>query len=285
MCSRWVYRACDAALTAGLEHGRLQVLRTRRSNYEYVQLVVALATRIFPVLVARARNRLYRLDNLPIAAREVELLNFGTACTVLRLRHTGPSGTGPPLVLKTFRKSIGKRLEPSLRHAARLRASYDAIAAWYSDCSVVVPTRFLILHGPVVGRSVVCCVQPYIQGGEHDFFELASKDGDLPQPLRENAALRDQFRRFAERTLEMADTDRRCIDLMGSNNLLLAMGTDGPHLQLIDFGMHDFALLAVKAPHRLSRVHERLLLLKRLHEQVLLESLVVAAPASGAENW
>jgi hypothetical protein len=272
--SRFVFKAFDAVLTAGLKRTSPSAVSwTPRSNYRRAQATMEVVQTLFPGAAALAGERLFRPQRLPFAHHEVELLSLGTACTVFLLRPTEPNGTSPPMVLKVFRKMMGRRPEVVLNHVRALRARYEMIAAWYSDCSLVVPTHFMVLHGPLLGRPVAACVQPYLETERRDFFTVALDDR-LPGRIRESESLRRQFRTFVGSTFRILSAERLSVDLVGSDNLLLSHGQGEPRLQLLDFGVHDHSALRAKAPQRLAVAEERLARLRRIYEQVFDEPVL-----------
>jgi hypothetical protein len=278
--SRYMLRTCDAVLTAALPgHLAGEGGDRSRSNYEHIRAAIGAASRLSPAAIQRLRGALMTSLFLPFLDGEAELLGFGSAATVFLLRPA-ESGTGAPaLVLKVFRKTLGRRVDHAVELVSGIRARHDAVAADYHDCSLVVPAHFVVLHGPVLGRAAGACIQPYVEGEKRDFVALLG-DERLPGLIRDSAPLRSQFRTFAERTLGLAAREHRCIDLVGGGNLFLVEGRGAPRLQLIDSGLHDFRLLQHKSPWLLGRARERLTQLGRLYEQVFGETAGDTIPHS-----
>lgn len=155
-----------------------------------------------------------------------------------------------------------------MRQAEDFRDRYEMVARWYADSSLVVPTSFVILRGPLLGLPAVACLQPRIAGELADFFAHHS-DRQLVNLLRLHPALQAQFCNFVTRTLSVAREQSMCVDLVGRDNLLLVATRDGMRLQLIDFGVFNLHRLQMNAPALYSEAGERLARLARLHAHLV----------------
>jgi len=277
--SRFILRAFDAVLTARPLHTPGGIALPRRgSNYGRVHLAVRLTNLAVPTAVTWAKGRLHQPQHLPFADRATDVLSFGAGSTVYLVgqRRTDPAGAD--LVLKVYRKSLGRTSRTLLQQARALRDNYRLICSWYAGSGVTVPTDVLIVQGPLLGHPVVACVQPYIGGEKHDFFELA-RAGALATLLREHAALLAQFQRFVERTVDVLEAEDRCVDLISRNNLLVVRRGDDVTLQLIDYGVLDLRAQRAKSPERAAAALASIACLRRLYEETFDYADPVGGPA------
>ena len=267
--SRFVYRAADAAMTSRLPRDRVMAVpRGRSSNYERMQDVVASAGTRMPRLMELVSRWMERHEDLPLKVSHVELLSFGTGSTVFLLHCPQPTGGVSAMVLKILRRSLGRRIHVLAQQAEEFRDRYEMVARWYGDSSLVVPTSFLILRGPLLGLPAVACLQPMIGGELADFFAHHS-DAELVSLLRLHPPLQAQFCNFVRRTLSVVDEQSMCVDFVGRDNLLLVATRDGIRLQLIDFGVFNLHRLQMNSPALYSEAGERIARLSRLYRQVV----------------
>lgn len=266
--SRFVYRAADAAMTSRLPRIPIAAVpRVRTSNYERMQDVVASASTRMPRLMGLVSRWMERHEDLPLKVSHVELLSFGAGATVFVLQCPQPASGESAMVLKILRRSLGHRTHILARQAEEFRDRYEMVARWYADSSLIVPTSFVILRGPLLGLPAVACLQPLIAGELTDFFEHHS-DGQLVKLIRLHPALQAQFCNFVRRTLAIVQEQALCVDFVGRDNLLLVATRDGMRLQLIDFGVFNLHRLQMNSPALYSEAGERLARLARLHAQL-----------------
>jgi hypothetical protein len=220
-----------------------------------------------PGLTGCIQAALFDSRNLPLSGeRELTLLNFGTGTTVFLASSRDRTGR---LVLKVYRYSLGRRLPTLLKQAAQQRAAYRTLCRWYAGCSVVLPTAFLVLHGPLLRIPALACVQPYVDENHAcDVFSGLPEHALLEQ-LRRHEPLRRQFVVFVERTLHAARTEHASADLVGRNNLVLSGEGERLRLQLLDVYVHDFATRRARSPHNLAEIESRLVYLRRIRDAVL----------------
>ncbi len=235
--SRFLYRSLDAVVTAPLRPPRRftahlrSVLNVRSSNYDRVGSLVNMVDAIIPGTARRAGSIICRPVKLPFPADRIEPLAFGSGATVFLIQDGDRRR-----VLKIYRKSLGAGPQRLASLIEMYRAKYETIRSWYDGVTELVwPAEFMTLPGPVLGRPAIACVQDYIDGEMTDFFEGFS-NGDLATVLRSSETLRRQFLHFAERTLDVARSQRRCPDFLGLNNLTIVGDGHGRRLRLIDYG-------------------------------------------------
>lgn len=242
--SRFVYKPLDALLTAGLRPKRsaasdlLCIGRIRSANYEKVASAANLIDAVLPGTARRILSYLLRPARLPVTATRVHLLGFGSGATVFLLDV--PAEQPASIVLKVYRRSLGKRLAALIEQAEALRGKHKMLSAWYARCDVVVPVWYTIVHGPLLGLPGVACFQPYIDGEKLDIFEDVSDD-DLIKLIKEDELLRKAFADFVRRTIELMESKGLCPDLTGRGNLLLFEKEGRRGLRLIDYGIFDLA--------------------------------------------
>ena len=267
--TRVLYKALDAVLTAPLRprKGGLKRLRAifgpRSPHAERVAELVSCIDSMAPGAGRRMSRCLLRPGLLPFRVEKLKLLASGAGSTVFLVETEGRR-----IVVKAYRRTLGKRRESLLELGAVYRKKFETVSTAYaSSCegphAVVLPARFLILHAPLLRLSAVACVQSYLDGEKRDFFEDFD-DGELLRLLKENQELRDQFIRFAERTLDLARPRGICVDLLGAQNLILVRERDSWTLKLIDDGLFDVAALEKDAPAVFARLSARLARLEGL---------------------
>ncbi len=231
--SRLLYRSLDAALTAELRPRRrlldslLRVAGPRTPNYERIGTLVKLTA--VPLTGERMRGLLLRPKRLPVREPRVSLLGFGSGVTVFRV-----DGNGKARVLKVYRRTLGRDRSGLWQVARRYRARYRQLSSWFG--SLVLPAEFLVLHGPLLARPAVACLQECLQGELVD--PLALPEDELLRRLEAAPALQQQFETFARSCLEL-HARHVFPDLLGRGNVLLVEGERGPCLRLIDYGIFD----------------------------------------------
>gem|GEM_PF-753492 len=273
--TRYVFRLFDAVMTAPGSLRRPDIKGATPSvndmgNHRRVQTIVTFAMKVAPYQVGHAVKQLYRISNLPFIHGEVELLGYGSGSTVFLLQPARNAPSNTPLVLKVYRKSVGRDISFNLKLAHDLRAKSEMVAAWYDDASLGGMPRFVILNGPLLGRSAVAYLQTYIGPEKQDLFNPRVQ-ADLPRLLREDDLLRAQVSIFVRRTFEMISAHHLCVDIVGTGNLVIIKSEGSFELILIDHGLLDLRKLAAEAPDQLAIAHERLLRLKELLQEVSCE--------------
>ena len=264
--TKFLYKSLDAVLTArmrpqkGVWENLKGVLGVGHSRYDRVGSVVGLFDSLQPGFAQRASQRLVHTPNVPFTSPSLDLLGCGSGATVFLL--TGDC----PVVLKVYRRTIGRRYAALLRLANEFRTKYETVASWYSEGpELVAQASFVVFHGPLLGMPAVACVQRYIDGERRDFFEGFS-DRQLLDLMDQNNDLREQFVHFARVTLDRYEREGRCCDFLGNENLLLVGSDDCRRIRLIDYG-----ILRVSYLKKITRVR---LVDRFLRMQSLLESVV-----------
>jgi hypothetical protein len=268
--SRYVWKSLDALLTAPLGQSNsgqhvvsLQDAGSR--SYRRAQQIMNALTRLLPRTVAYYRRQLFDPGLLPFAADRVALLSFGSGVTVFLVQAA--SERQEPRVLKVYRKSLGRRLDGLRTMVQERRATYDRLASWYDDCSVLLPTQFLLLHGPLRSGAVVACVQPFVEGQHTDVFHDVP-ERTLLELFAKHPRLEAQFRLFVERTLGAVEREGACVDIVGRNNLVITGNGEQCRLVLLDNGFYDFQRKAIRSPAALAELRQRLAYLQRIYEQL-----------------
>ncbi len=252
--ARPLYKALDALMTAPLRprlafSGNLRrLLQPRLSQYERLSTLANLLDGLAPGLARRLSAALYRPHLLPFAARGLRLFSYGSGSTVFLLE-----GGERRLILKVYRRSLGKNGAQLGALARHFRLKYESVAGWYRGPHALVPdTAYLILQGPLLGRPAVAALQAYIPGEKKDFFRDFTDDELLA--LLEGEAFRARFLFFARRTLEVYRESGRCFDFVGRDNLMVVQGEQGPRLAVIDFGIFEREALRRTSPETLAQV-------------------------------
>lgn len=280
--SRLFYRSLDAAMTASLRPRRglgpnlRTLLSPRSSNYDRVGSLVNTLDGIVPGTARWVTRRIYRPIRPPFPADRIELLAFGSGSTAFRA-HTQ---TGDKVV-KFYRKSLGvgaRRLPEVVR---TFREKYETVSGWYeSTPGLVWPAEFSVLDGPILGRPALACVQDYVAGEMRDFFLDFSED-ELADTMSRSDGLREEFLAFARRTMAVYESEHRCADFIGHNNLTVVGGGDRPRLHLIDYGIFDFDSTASRVRRNRARLKTYLERICVLANRFLPASQQLEAPSTG----
>jgi hypothetical protein len=267
--SRFVYKAMDAALTSDLgapfREGGTEAVPAEAGSpaFRRARRLANFLTSVLPQPLTSYLEKGFDPSRLPFRADRVELLGFGSGSTVYLVRF-GRASEVEPLVLKIWRKSLGLNLGELQRQADARRHAYRTIARWYSGSDAVLPTHFLILHGPVLAGRAVACVQPLLRRGTLDLFDDIG-ERDLVRMLVEHPPLRSHFVLFVERTLHFARTEGACVDIAGHGNVVLEARS---RLRLLDYGIFDFAVKEVRQPEAIPKIRKRLAYLERVMKGV-----------------
>ena len=253
--TRFLYKPLDAVMTASLSarKPRLEYLRSvlspRSSHYHRVASLVGLIDRLIPGTARWASGRLLESGFVPFAHERIELMDSGSGSTVFLL-ETRRSRS----VMKVYRRTIGRSRDDLLDLAAMYRNKYETVSSWYAGpYPIVAPASFLVLHGPLLGRPAVACLQPYIEGEKSDFFGDFD-DGELVRLMKEDDKFREQFALFARRTLDIHASQGLCGDLLGARNLMVTRHGESRALTLIDYGIFDLKSLKHDSPAVFARI-------------------------------
>jgi hypothetical protein len=283
--SRYVLQLFDAVLTADVVAALGSPTENRRQavtrSYYRAHLVINALAAVVPGRFARLRRFLLDDARVPFVTRSVKPLSAGTGVTVFVMEPSGARRGEESQVLKIYRRSLGRRLDVLLDQADDRRSRYNRIARWYAACGVVLPTQFLLLHGPVLRRPALAYVQPYVDGAQLDVFSDVSED-ELLQLLMAYPTLREQFTGFVDATLRAATEEHACVDIVGRNNLVISTRGEERRLVLLDYGIFCFALKQRAAPRALAELERRLTYLRRIMTRIRAAELEQATGESRA---
>lgn len=269
--SHFLYKAADAVLTSTLRprRGLAASLRTlfgpQSANYERTAALVQAVDCVQPGFARRLSRTLLRKNALPLAYDDLALLGYGSGSTVFLLLRGEQR-----LVLKIYRRSLGRSSQGLAAVAAYFSQKYETVARWYGgSLTLVPPAAFLTLHGPLLGLPAVGVIQPYIGGEKRDLFEDFTA-GELLSLLRAHPRLCQQFRCFVRRTRDAYTREGRCLDIVGRHNVLVSIEGDGEcSMWIIDNGIFDLVELKEKEPDTYSLVLQRLDYLHVVYEKSL----------------
>ncbi len=265
--SRYVCAALDAVATAGLGASRREpgspATNGGPRRYRRVQRAALTLSRGVPGGYERIHRVLVRASRLPIeGSSEVRLIGYGSGVTVFLLPGSTVDGTDIRRVVKVYRRTLGRRLEALLADARHRRATYRRVAGWYDGCSPLLPTQFLVGHGPLLALPGLLCVQPYVEPPHRDVFTGLSV-GDLAALAGRFPRLGRQLVSFAERTSRAVAREGASVDLIGRDNLIVAGPEADPRLILLEHGVHDLtreepraSAIAAETRRRLAHLHQ-----------------------------
>lgn len=239
--NKFLYRQLDAVLTSSLhaEKGRREHLRAVFSPIskcsDRIAAIMCLLDGVFPGTRKGAQRILLRPNSIPFPCDHIELLGAGSGSAVFLIEAAGERS-----VLKSYRRSIGSGRLSLLEMAAFYRNKFETVNSWYSGPhDIVAPAWFFIYRGLLLGRPVVGCLQRFVAGEMRDLLNDFS-DQELVRMAEEDAAFRESLAFFAKRTLEIRSREGLCIDLLGTQNLIVVRERESWKLKLIDYGIFDF---------------------------------------------
>jgi hypothetical protein len=269
--AHYLMGALDAVVTARLAPSRSQspdtpAIRRGPRGYRRAQQLANLVATLLPRGFDAAHRRLIKTTQMPFAGGTVSLLSFGSGATVFLVEHMSAQGASDARVVKIDRRSLGRRPETLFELARKRRTTYITVSEWYAGCSLLLPTHFMILHGPLLSCRAVACVQPFVAGPHIDVFRDLS-ERDLVGLLRAHPRVRAQFRALTERTLRAVEQRGWCLDLLGPNNVTITGEGELLRLTLLEHGIHYLNQLHHAAPAGLSEIRSRLAYLMRVDQQ------------------
>jgi hypothetical protein len=246
--SKYVLRALDAALTAGLDQDAPG--RRKSSRYERIRRITRLALDRVPALELKLARALVSPGQLPFSPARIEPAGFGTWATVFRLDPPA----GRPWALKIHRQTLGGDVHDLLAGARLGIVRHRRLCAAFGE--VVLPGQFLVLHSPLRGASAVACLQPWLTGRVHDLLGL--DDAQLLLLLGRHPPLARSFATFVRRALAAWRGEGWFPDLLGGGNLVAVEGEGEMRLWLIDYGIFDRRECADSARQHADAVARRL---------------------------
>jgi O-antigen/teichoic acid export membrane protein len=250
----FVLKALDAVVTArhGAPTSRREdtrtFLRPRAAHYDRVAAAARILANTWPASADVPSRLLLRLDKLPFVVSEFELAGFGFSSTVFRVKT--PAGA---YALKIYRDSLGHDLDHAQCVLANLQRQYQLVAAAYnSERELLLPVRFLLLHGPLLGLEVAAGIQPFLAQGYDDLFHDLS-DAEIVALAAAHDEFRDDFTAFARHTLDLARNQDFCLDVLGRKNVVVTH-CPKPRLAIMDAGGFHLSDLERLHPRRLARL-------------------------------
>jgi len=136
----------------------------------------------------------------------------------------------------------------------------------------VVPSQYLLLHGPLLGAPAGALLQPYVEGKRLDLF-LDLTEEEVIQLGRKDSLFRLQLLDFSRRLFTLVEEKNLCFDLVGRENLMLVESREGIQLKIVDNGLFDMQRIRVQSPVIFSRVQAHLEHLRIIQQR--LEGVVI----------
>ena len=255
----WVYKSLDAALTAHLrpkEGVRLlfqALLQRRSSNYNRISSLLNLLDQVQPGFAEGMARNLIRVKNFPLAGYRISLLAYGSGSTVFLLKN----GQGQK-VLKVYRRSLGQPARQAWEVAKEYQDKHKKLVTWFNnEDQIVIPSQFLVLHGPLLGIPSAALLQPYVSGKIYDLF----LDFTIMEAIRlakGQEQLRLQLLNFTSRLFQAMDETGLCFDLVGRENLMLVEESGRMHLKIADNGIFQVQPIRSHSPAIYDRLRSHL---------------------------
>lgn len=272
--SRYVCASLDAVATAGLGASRRESGTPATAGgprrYRRVQRAALALSRAVPGGYECIHRLLMRASRLPVAigGAEVRLIGYGSGVTVFLVPGSAAGETGSRrVVIKVYRRTLGRRLEALLADARHRRATYRRVAGWYDGCSPLLPTQFLVGHGPLLALPGLLCLQHYVEPPHRDVFTGLSEQ-ELAALASRSPRLGRQLVSFAERTSRAVVREGASVDLIGRDNLIVAGPDADPRLVLLEHGVHDLTRKEPRASAIAAETRRRLAYLHQVARQV-----------------
>jgi hypothetical protein len=251
----WLYKSLDAILTAPLKpKGRAaqlfwMVIKPRSSNSNRISSLVNLLDRFTPGLALRLAAALMRTQHLPLAGYNVSLLAYGSGATVFMLDNGRERS-----VLKVFRRSLARPVDEVLEVAREFQKKHALLTGWFNDpYQIVIPSTFLVLHGPLMGAGAAAVLQPFVGGEKSDIF-LDYSTEEAVHLLQSNPHLKAQWIDFTHRFLKSMEETNTCFDLVGRENLMLVEQAGKLSFNIADNGVFNIATIRTHAPALYTRL-------------------------------
>ena len=297
--SQFFYKALDSVATAPLRADQRltdrfwKLLNPRSSNYDRVAAAVNVFDGLAPGVAGRWSRRLLDYGQLPLAtaplatappataagfrngaqgdrSRRGELHAYGSGATLFLLQ-----GTGRALILKVYRRTLGRSSAGLISLARYFRQKYTTVCSWYGSGPInILPSWYFILNAPLLATPAVGMLQPYIDVEMKDLF-LDFSTSQLLGMLEEDPGLAAQLRFFCKQSLAVAEREGRCLDIVGRDNVTLLRTpvseatASGEHvLTILDYGVFDLAEKRVAAPKAYDHVMWRLNRLENLLKEI-----------------
>lgn len=273
------YKALDAVVTAPVRPhtsfgAALRLLvDPRQAHYDRVGALVGAAEHLLPGTSKRLARVLLRPEALPLSAGRAELLAYGSGGTVFLLALGDERW-----VLKIYRRSLGLHGARLAAIAGEFQEKVATVSGWYDQGTdrLVLPVNFLLVHSPLRRAPALASLQRYLPGPHRDLLTGISDD-ELRQMGQRDPAFWRQLRHFVDTTLRVYAEEGRCLDFVGTGNVVVVPAEGQQRIVILDYGVFDQDLLA-RAPKTLARLEERM---GRLHA---LEALVSEAGRPGGDE-
>jgi hypothetical protein len=218
---------------------------------------------LMPGIAKKTASSLLRVKHFPFAGFQVSLLAYGSGATVFLLEEGSRRK-----ILKVFRRSLGKTAQEALQVAQEYQEKHHLLSSWFNgQYQIVVPSQYLLLHGPLLGGTSAAIIQPYIDEEKFDLF-LDFTIEEAERLAQEDIHFQNQLLDFSRRLFAVVEEKGLCFDLVGRENLMLIKTLNGIQLKIVDNGIFDLNKIREQSPVLHARILSHLEQLRAIQERL-----------------
>jgi hypothetical protein len=171
----------------------------------------------------------------------------------------------PSYVVKIGYNQTGS-VEELQNIAQSQHTEYEKIRETYKDIDEFIPDELsMITTDKKNNKPVIATVQEYLGKNMRDFFSEIRRE-ELQSMLEKNESFRNEFMKFSEITLRIAEEKNEIIDLVGNKNLSVIEKNKEPHLLFID--PHHISSVASDDKNRIEKLQKALTYIEEIRNEL-----------------